>query len=240
MTEILEVAELDFALEPFDWGFARERAADIAANWAKRRASQPKLFDGRVLLNSHYEFTSRADGRLALRGAFFETAYSNFLSWRDFGSPDASVLNGFSMAALRSADGAFLLGEMSAHTANAGQIYFAAGTPDLTDVFDGKVDLLASVKRELEEETGVAASEATLDPDWIVVRAPPMLACMKVFRSPLTAEALQARIHAFLASERDSELARVHIARTTQDLDGLRATHFVREFIEYASAAASR
>ncbi len=67
------------------------------------------------------------------------------------------------MAALRSADGAFLLGEMAPHTANAGQIYFAAGTPDLSDVFDGRVDLTASVKRELREETGMAADETKFD-----------------------------------------------------------------------------
>jgi hypothetical protein len=34
------------------------------------------------------------------------------------------------MAALRGADGAFLLGEMAPHTTNGGQIYFLAGTPD--------------------------------------------------------------------------------------------------------------
>jgi hypothetical protein len=45
------------------------------------------------------------------------------------------------MAALRGADGAFLLGEMAPHTTNGGQIYFLAGTPDPSDVFDGKVDL---------------------------------------------------------------------------------------------------
>ena len=35
--------------------------------------------------------------------------------------------NCFSMAALRSDDGAFLLGEMAHHTYSAGQIYFPAG-----------------------------------------------------------------------------------------------------------------
>ena len=51
-----------------------------------------------------------------------------------FGFPASNACNGFSMAALRGADGAFLLGEMSPHTASAGAIYFPAGTPERQDV----------------------------------------------------------------------------------------------------------
>ena len=99
---------------------------------------------------------------LVLRGDYFETDFADFLAWRDFGFPGESVCNGFSMAALQGSDGAFLLGEMAAHTANAGAIYFAAGTPDRQDVFGERVDLAASVTRELEEETGVSAAEIRL------------------------------------------------------------------------------
>ena len=77
------------------------------------------------------EIVRRADGALRLAGVYFETDYADFVAWRDFGHPGEPVENCFSMAALRSADGAFLLGEMAAHTVNAGRIYFPAGTPDL-------------------------------------------------------------------------------------------------------------
>ena len=65
-----------------------------------------------------------------LRGEFIETDFAAFLTWRESGFPAANACNGFAMAALRGADGAFLLGEMAAHTASAGAIYFPAGSPD--------------------------------------------------------------------------------------------------------------
>ena len=75
------------------------------------------------------------------------------------------------MAALRGADGAFLLGEMAPHTVNGGQIYFPAGTPDPSDVVAGRVDLDASARRELFEETGVRAEETIIGATWKVVFA---------------------------------------------------------------------
>lgn len=228
---VLEMAQLDLTLESFDWPFAREREAEIRAHWEARRAQTPALFDGRVLLVFRHAIETRADGRLVLRGAYFETAYSNFLAARDFGFIDPNVCNCFSMAALQSADGAFLLGEMSAHTANAGQVYFAAGTPDPSDVFDGRVDLEASLTRELQEEMGIAAAEARFDDSFLVVHAPPRIACMKIVKLDVDAEAAKARIEAFLANETNPELSAVHIVRTPSDLDGKRTPDFMRTFL---------
>ena len=45
-----------------------------------------------------------------------------------------------------------------------------------------------------------------------------------------------ADIDAFLASEREPELARMHIARAPGDLDPARAPAFVRDFLDYAFA----
>ena len=229
---LLRVAELDFHVEPQVWDFAESRAVEIEAHWQTRKSAQPSLFNGRVLLLGRHELTERADGRHAIRGAYFETDFKNFLAWRDFGFP-GSVCNGFSMAALQASDGAFLLGEMGGHTANPGQIYFAAGTPDRKDVFGDCVDLLASVTRELEEETGVSARETLFDDDWIVVYAPPRIACMKVMRLATTAEAAKARIEAFLASETEPELARMWIAREPGDLPEARTPLFVRQFLGF-------
>ena len=198
-TRLLEVAELDLAFEPARWAFAERRAASISAHWTRLRKMKPTLFNGRVLLLGRREIESRPDGALKLRGAFFETDYADFLAWSEFGSPGEPVDNCFSMAALRGADGAFLLGEMAPHTHSAGQIYFPAGTPDPTDVFDGKVDLDASARRELFEETGVKAGETTIAPGWTLVFAPQRIACMKLMTLAVPAARIKERIDAFLA-----------------------------------------
>jgi len=237
---ILPIAELDLAFAPRRWPFAEERAEEIAAHWLKLRSSRPRLFDGRVLLMGAHEFVRRADGASILRGAYFETDYKAFLAWRDFGFPDPSVRNGFSMAALQSSDGAYILGEMAAHTANAGAIYFAAGTPDRMDVFGDRVDLAASVFRELQEETGLAPSEVEFSENWIVVDAPPRLACLKPARSALDAATLKARIEAHLAGEAEPELAGVHIVASADDIDEERTPPFLLDFLRSAFAARSR
>ena len=83
---VFEAAELDFALGTYEWPFARERAEEIAEHWRRRRVEKPALYDGRVLLMSKLDIVERDDGEMKMSGAYFETAYSNFLTWRDFGS----------------------------------------------------------------------------------------------------------------------------------------------------------
>lgn len=233
---ILEVAELDLAVADEPWPFQRDEAERIAAHWRMRQAEQPRLFNGRVLLLGRHALERNDDGGQILRGAYFETDYAAFLAWRDFGFPGAPVCNAFSMAALMSSDGAFLLGEMAAHTANAGAIYFPAGTPDSKDVFAGRVDLTASATRELHEETGVEPREVAFEPTWIVVYAPPRIACMKIMRLAEPAEAAKARIEAFLAEDPGAELTAMHIVRDPGDIDEKRSPRFAVEFLRYAFA----
>ena len=233
---IVEVAELDLAFAARPWPFAEAEAAAIAAHWRTRLAAKPRLYNGRVLLLGEHALERRADGAPVLRGAFFETDYAAFIAWRDFGYPDARVCNAFSAAALVSQDGAFLLGEMAAHTIAAGAIYFPCGTPDPKDVFAGRVDLGESATRELEEETGVAAREAVADPTWTLVYAPPRIACIKVMRLAASAEAIKARVDAFIAADPDAELAAMHIVRGPEDIDERRSPRFVVDFLRTAFA----
>jgi len=236
---LLEIGELDLRFESARWPFAERQAASIAAHWVRMTKAKPSLFNGRVLLLGRRAIESRADGLLTLRGVFFATDYADYLAWEEFGFPGEPVDNCFSMAALRTADGAFLLGEMAHHTINAGQIYFPAGSPDPTDIFGGQVDLESSARRELLEETGVDASETAIAPGWTVVFAGRRIACMKLMTLGMPAARAKARIDAYLAQDPLAEFTRIHVVRGPRDIDEERVPVFVVEYLLNAFAQRS-
>jgi 8-oxo-dGTP pyrophosphatase MutT (NUDIX family) len=237
---IVEAAELDLAFEPSPWRFAETHAEAVANHWARLRKAKPEAYNGRVLLMRRSALMPRADGKLRFEGAYFETSYADFVAWREFDDPAEQVVNCFSMAALKTWDGAFLLGEMSPHTVNGGMIYFPAGTPDLKDIFGGKVDLDASARRELLEETGVSVDEGVVGAGWTIVFAGRRIACMKPVTLALGATEAKARIEAFLAREPLPELARIHIVRRPSDIDEARIPVFVTAYLRAALAAGER
>lgn len=210
---IIPLTRLDLRFEPAPWPFAIERHAEIDAHFATMRAEKPEIWNGRVLVLTRGEIV---DG--VFRGAYLETDYASFLAARAWDFPDGSVRNCFAMAALRSSDGAFLLGLMAPHTATAGQIYFAAGTPDPADVVGDIVDLERGVMRELHEETGLAPPDAVPEAGWFATPHGPRVALMKIVQARETADALRARILAFLATQEKPELAGIHVVRGEADL----------------------
>ena len=210
---IIPLARLDLRFEQEPWAFAEVRRPEIDAHFEKLCAEKPQMWNGRVLLLRRGEI---ADG--VLSGAYSEVDFASFIAWRDWGFPDTSVRNCFAMAALRSSDGAFLLGVMGAHTATAGQIYFAAGTPDRNDLVGDTVDLERGVMRELAEETGLGHTDAVPAPGWTATPLGQRIALMKIVQARESAEDLRERIRAFLSSQKQPELADIHIVRGLGDL----------------------
>lgn len=205
-------------LSEASWPYAVEEAAAIEAHWRKRRAGNPDLFDGRVLLLSEGDVVSGEAAEPVFRGTFLETDFKAFMAWREFGFPAAGVCNCFSMAALESSDGAFVLGEMAPNTAPAGQVYFPSGTPDLSDVRGIAVDIEGSAARELCEETGLDGERVTFVPGVTLVMDAVRVCCMRRVLSSDPAETLVAEIHAWLARDAKPEFSRMHIVRGTRDL----------------------
>jgi len=210
---IHRVTTLDLAVRPILWPFAEQRSAEIAAHFAEKQRERPKLWNGRVLLGRDAVFT---DGHLA--ATYFETDFASFLAWRDWGFPDTAVFNGFGMGALRTSDGAFIMGEMAQHTANAGRIYFPSGTPDLDDVRGGALDVPGSVVREIAEETGLTAEDFTAEADWHCVVSGRAIAMIQILNLDMPGEEARARIEANLATEDEPELSAIHLVRGMSDL----------------------
>jgi 8-oxo-dGTP pyrophosphatase MutT (NUDIX family) len=174
------------------------------------------IWNGRVLLLSQWRLEDAT-----LHGSYFETAFADFVAWRDWNCPDRTVANCFGMGALRAADGAFLLGVMASHTVNAGRIYFPAGTPDPADIVDGRVDLAGNVTRELAEETGLTPDDVDVAPGWHAVLAGASIAMMRIVHARQSACELRTRILEHLARERQPELADIRIVRSPSDLDAM-------------------
>jgi 8-oxo-dGTP pyrophosphatase MutT (NUDIX family) len=230
---IHRVTQFELSVEPWSWPFANQRRDDIEAHFALRRREKPQLWNGRVLLGRHPAFTGDC-----LRAGYFETDFASFLAWRDWGFPDQSVFNGFGMGALRSSDGAFLLGEMGDHTANAGRIYFPAGTPDPDDVKLGALDIAGSIAREIEEETGLAPDDYRAAAHWDCVVSGAAIAMMRILNVDSTGEALRGRIEANLARQHQPELVAMHLVRATSDFTAA-MPRYVTAFLEKQLAASS-
>lgn len=226
---IVELSRIEAQVEPYDWPFARERAAEIAAHWAEISAGKPAMFDGRVMLQSQ----AAIEGGV-LRARYFETSYSTFMAWRDFGHPGPIIRNGYAMAALRAADGAFICGVMGAHTANAGKVYFAAGTPDRNDARpDGSLDLAGSATRELGEETGLRPDELAVEDRWTAVILTGRIACMRPVRIALPAEDARRLMLERIAAQDEPELSDIVILRGPADRDRFDMPPFMRRYLAH-------
>jgi 8-oxo-dGTP pyrophosphatase MutT (NUDIX family) len=229
--QIVELDSIDCRLDPRPWAFAEENRDAIGAHWRRVLMKKPASFNGQILLQHRWEIVGRR-----FTGAYLMTDYASFLAWRDFGHPGSPKWNCFSMAALQAQDGAFLLGEMAKHTSNAGMIYFAAGTPDPSDLAGDTVDLAASVLREMEEETGLAPADVTIAEGWTAVIHGPRIAMMRRVRSSLQALDLKGKIETFLASDPHAELSRMHIVARPSDIRPEQMPLFQRAYLEHRLA----
>jgi 8-oxo-dGTP pyrophosphatase MutT (NUDIX family) len=210
---VTTVERLDLRFEPKSWAFAVERRTEIDALFAQKQRANPRLWNGRVLLM--HRFSIEAD---VLHGAFLETDYASMNAWLSWGMPETGIWDCFGAAAVMGCDGSFLLGQMAAHTANAGRIYFPCGTPDLSDVAGGMVDFDHSIARELLEETGLRVDDFQAERGWIILQAPGRIVAYKVLRASEPGEALRLRVEAHIKSDPHGELAAAHLVRSATDI----------------------
>ena len=143
-------------------------------------------------------------------------------------------MNAFALAALRSADGAFVLGVQGSHTANAGRAYFPAGTPDLDDVRGDRVDLHGSVMRELREETGLGPESGVIGDEWTIVDAGPMVALFRRIQLHDDAATVERTILAHIEREPEPELGGIRLVRGPAEIDPSVMPGYLVAFLRHA------
>jgi 8-oxo-dGTP pyrophosphatase MutT (NUDIX family) len=223
--QIAKVDHIEIAIEPWSWDFATARRNEIDRYFARLQQERSALWNGRALLLNRYSI-----GGGVLRGTCFETDYASFLAWCDWGFPEQCAFNFFAAAALCSADGAYLLGEMAPYTACARQLYLPSGTPEPNDILvDGTLDLQANLRRELLEETGIDVDELDAEPGWTVVLDGVVVAIVKKLMAHQDASELRARIFQYLATEVQPELSDIRPVWGLSDLDD-RMPRFMHAF----------
>ena len=202
---------------PGRWAYAEQHAAAIDTHWAKRHADNPAMFDGTLFV--------LGDGRMEnghFSGMLVRTSFKRLLYWKDHGYPDTSVRDVFGSALITSCEGHVILGRQAAGNLNAGLAYLPGGFIDQRDLGDdGRVDLEASVAREVREETGLSPDELQRVPGFIATHAGALTSIAVAYRSPSTSAELSARIRAHIASEVQSELSEPVVIRSGADLEGL-------------------
>jgi 8-oxo-dGTP pyrophosphatase MutT (NUDIX family) len=183
------------------------RADAVEKNWQRERAANPALFNGKTILQREIRYN---EGHLKAEGHV--SSFATFLWWRrQPGLAGACHLFGYPV--IVSSDGALIAVEMAPHTANPGQVYFAAGSLDLSDVADGRCDIEGNMRREVLEETGLDLGKASADPILYASYRPQRLALVRLFTFAEEAEALVARINAFARDCADPEISRAVVIR---------------------------
>ena len=221
------VDQLSFAFAPWVWPFAERRRPEIQEFFKQLCVAKPTLWNGGLLLLRDVRLAGGA-----MSGTFFETDYASMLAAVTWDAMGERVRSCFPAAAVLSADGAFMLGEMAAHTQNAGQVRLPCGSVERGDVVAGRLDPSTTLHRELLEETGISADELIAAPDWRAVEAETLLPLVKVLRSADSAEELGRRIAANLAGQRDPEFCRIAAVRGPADLNE-RMPRWVLAFLQH-------
>jgi 8-oxo-dGTP pyrophosphatase MutT (NUDIX family) len=221
------IAHLDFTVAPWTWPFSTRRRTEIEAFFHALCKEKPALWNGRLLL-----LRDTCIAGATMSGSFFETDYASMLAAVTWEAMGERVRSCFPAAAVLSADGAFMLGEMAAHTQNAGQVLLPCGSVERGDARGGRLDPSTTLHRELLEETGLAADAFDAAPGWYAVSAGQLLPLVKVLRSAAPAEQLRQRICANLAGQRDPEFCNIVAVRRPADISD-HVPLWVRAFLRY-------
>ena len=207
--ELIAIRDAVYRIEDGVHPFEAENREAIEADWKRRVAKKPRLFDGVTVLGVSNEI--RDD---VLHARCRKVRYATLLYW--LATPPNPVtantyVHIYAWAALISADGFAMMGRMADHTANAGRIYFPSGSFEPSDFTDGICDIADNMRREVMEETGLDLTEAKAQPGMLLCRGAHTIAMIRLFRFSDDAKQLRKRMMAHLANAADDELAGIEV-----------------------------
>ncbi len=212
--KLYPVEQIALRLTEGTWAFAEDNRAEIAEHWQGLVSANSTLFNGKLLLMVN---GGLSDG--VFQADLIEVDYASFITWRHWGWCDKSVHDCYGCAIIMSADGALVMGRMGNHTINAGMIYPPGGSLTREDLApEGAVDMTASIARELYEETGLPAAEATSE-GYYMAASDQRIAIGQVLRFNQSAADLVSRIERHMASETLPELSEVVVMRELGEMD---------------------
>lgn len=209
---ILPVYNVDVVLDPAPHPFETANMAPIDANWVEEHAANPALFDGQMALLSKLAYRDRQ-----LQGVCHSVRYATFLYWRKI-LPRSDAEHSFAYAMPVTSDGALIAARMGRRTANPGRIYFAAGSFELQDFSDGRVDVDRNAAREVAEEIGLDLGGLERDPHYHAWSGRSGTVIFRRYHVPMTADEADAAIRVFVAQETEPEIEEPVIIRSAADL----------------------
>jgi 8-oxo-dGTP pyrophosphatase MutT (NUDIX family) len=180
--------------------FETENLAAIDRNWQTEIRAKPRLFDGQVAMFGAHELR---DGHLSAKCHLVR--FATFLYWRTV-EPVEGAEHFFAHAVPVARDNSLIAIRMGNHTANAGQVYFAAGSFDTQDFCGGKIDIEANMAREVFEETGIDLGAAIAEPDYAAWRYGGQAVIFRRYRFDLDAKTITKRIARHIQSDPDPEI----------------------------------
>lgn len=206
--------------------YVRTHRDAIDANWRLEIAANPDLFDGEIYLAPQADLDNGV-----LCATYQRTSFRSLLYWRKDANPD-KPFHIFGSGVIVSADNRLLLGQMAAHNAVGGRIYFPAGSNDDQDIVCGEVDFAGNARREVLEETGIDLSMAVRTGGYMLVMSARNLALFRCYYFDQAGFALQAQAENFIAAQAKPELSRILMTGQDDQLDE-RSPDYIRSFTRW-------
>lgn len=216
------------------WLWADANADLIDRHWQDARAANANYFNGTIHLISEMCY---GEDDQSVQAQFVRTDFKSYLYWRHLGYPQTGVRDGFGSGLIRASDGTVILGRQRPGNVNSGLAYLPGGFIDDRDVDErNRIDIGASVAREVAEETGLVPGEFAIAPGLLVTEHKAHVSFAVECVSKRTASDLIDAIARHIASEADPELSEAVAVRGATDLVDLGMPGYARVLLTWLFA----